>query len=60
MANSKHEPNRQKRVAPSQTAPPPLLLPAMRREAGREREQIEKRERTEKGGKKAPKTLVNL
>ncbi|KAL1256843.1 hypothetical protein QQF64_012388 [Cirrhinus molitorella] len=33
MANSKHEPNRQKRVAPSQTTLPPLLLPAMRREA---------------------------
>ncbi|ROL43272.1 hypothetical protein DPX16_17093 [Anabarilius grahami] len=33
MANSKHEPNRQKRAAQSQTTPLPPLLPAMRREA---------------------------
>lgn len=57
MANSKHEPNRQKRVAPSQTTPPPLLLPAMRREAGREREQIEQRESGRRGGREVELNL---
>lgn len=61
MANSKHEPNRQKRVAPSHTTLLLLLLllplPATRREAGREREQIEQRESGRRGGREVELNL---